>query len=143
MANKKFLIQYTGTGQGVSRSVVELPIDEKLEGRALDTKIRALAEMKIKKSNRRDRGTIRIVSVKPYNDSAEDCMKDKIETIAAKYGHEMQNDAVAANEDAEIKKKKEEIKKLLLEIKALGAASEKRTGRVNILARGILNTMRA
>ncbi|MBR6448366.1 MAG: hypothetical protein IKS96_07215 [Fibrobacter sp.] len=54
-----------------------------------------------------------------------------------------QNDAANANEDAEIKKKKEEIKKLLLEIKALGAASEKRTGKVNILARGILNTMKA
>lgn len=94
MANKKFLVQYTGTGQGVSRSVVELPIDEKLEGRALDTKIRALAEMKIKKSNRRDRGTIRIISIKPYNDSAEDSMDDKITSIAAKYGHEMQNDAV-------------------------------------------------
>lgn len=64
-----------------------------------------------------------------------------LEDIKAKYGV-TQSDAVAANEDAEIKKKKEEIKKLLLEIKALGAASEKRTGRVNILARGILNTMK-
>lgn len=54
-----------------------------------------------------------------------------------------QKDAATEKEDAEIKKKKEEIKKLLLEIKALGAASEKRTGRVNILARGILNTMKA
>lgn len=100
MSNKKFIVQYTGTGQGVSRSVVELPIDEKLEGRALDTKIMALAEMKIKKSNRRDRGTIRIISIKPYNDSAEDSMDDKITSIAAKYGHEMQNDAIEGSQKA-------------------------------------------
>ena len=100
MSNKKFIVQYTGTGQGVSRSVVELPIDEKLEGRALDTKIRSLAEMKIKKSNRRDRGTIRIISIKPYNDSAEDSMDDKITSIAAKYGHEMQNDAIEGSQKA-------------------------------------------
>lgn len=65
-----------------------------------------------------------------------------LDEIKAKYGV-TQSDAATEKEDAEIKKKKEEIKKLLLEIKALGAASEKRTGRVNILARGILNTMKA
>lgn len=65
-----------------------------------------------------------------------------LEQIRAKYGL-AQNDAATEKEDAEIKKKKLEIKKLLLEIKALGAASEKRTGKVNILARGILNTMKA
>lgn len=64
-----------------------------------------------------------------------------IDEIKSKYG--VQNDAGNAPEDAEIQKKKDEIKKLLMEIKALGAQSEKRTGRKNFFARGILNTMKA
>lgn len=64
-----------------------------------------------------------------------------IDEIKSKYS--VQNDAGNAPEDAEIQKKKDEIKKLLMEIKALGAKSEKRTGKINILARGILNTMKA
>ena len=65
-----------------------------------------------------------------------------LDEIKCKYG--FQNDAAGSTpEDAEIQKKKDEIKKLLMEIKALGAQSEKRTGRKNFFARGILNTMKA